>query len=190
MDGLAGTADGGSPTGFLYHDTGGPVTGGWPGQTAALREIARPGDSARASGAHLGKRRIHMRNPTYYVAIFGNPDLPNKDFVESGRYHLGIRGTTIPGERGDIMLLYCTEGYPGHLMSVPGIGVVLTKTSDSIFYRYLPFVKPITRNDIDMHFMDEDKKKFSGIGCNSCWLFEISRNSFCAAIENSSIEWP
>ena len=41
-----------------------------------------------------------MKNPTYYVAIFGKPDPPEKDNVESGRYHLGIRGTGIPGERG------------------------------------------------------------------------------------------
>jgi len=131
-----------------------------------------------------------MKNPTYYVAIFGNPDPPEKDNVESGRYHLGIRGTGIPGERGDIMLLYCTGGYAEHYMSIPGIGIILTKTSDSIYYRYLPLVNPIVKDDIDKYFINEDKKKFTNIRFNSYWLFEISRESFFAATENLSIKWP
>ena len=88
------------------------------------------------------------------------------------------------------MLLYCTGGYAEHYMSIPGIGIILTKTSDSIYYRYLPLVNPIVKDDIDKYFINEDKKKFTNIRFNSYWLFEISRESFFAATENLSIKWP
>lgn len=50
-----------------------------------------------------------MKKPMYYVAVFGKPGPPDKDTVDSGRYPLGIRGTDTPGERGDIILLCCTD---------------------------------------------------------------------------------
>jgi hypothetical protein len=131
-----------------------------------------------------------MKEPTYYVAIFGNPDPPEKDTVESGRYHLGIRGTDIPGERGDILLLYCNGSYAAHFMSVPGIGVILTKHKESINYRYLPLSKPIPKDHIIRSFTDEDKKKFSNIRFDNFWMFKISRESYCNATKNFSIKLP
>jgi hypothetical protein len=50
-----------------------------------------------------------VREPSYYVAVFGKPGLPDKDTVDSGRYLLGVRGTDTPGERGDIE----QKGYRG-----------------------------------------------------------------------------
>jgi hypothetical protein len=99
-----------------------------------------------------------MKKPTYYVAVFGKPEPPDKDTVDSGRYHLGRRGADTPGERGDILLLYCTAGYADNSVSVPGIGIVLTKTKESIFFRYLPFTSPISKDQIDKTFTDEDRK--------------------------------
>lgn len=131
-----------------------------------------------------------MRNPTYYLAIFGNPDPPRKDVVESGSYHLGGRGTAIPGERGDIMLLYCTGAYAEHPLSSPGVGIILTKTSDSIYYRYLPFARPLSKDDIENTFTDEDRKKFSNIRSDSHWLIEISGESFRNATGNIPVRWP
>ena len=131
-----------------------------------------------------------MKNPTYYVAIFGDPDPPEKDTVESGRYHLGIRGTDIPGERGDVILLYCTGTYAEHFMTVPGIGIILTKDKESIYYRYLPLSRPIAKGDVETAFTEEDRNKLSNIRFSSHWLFEISRDSFRNATENISINWP
>ena len=131
-----------------------------------------------------------MKEPTYYVAIFGNPDPPEKDTVESGKYHLGIRGTDIPGERGDIILLYCTGSYAKHFMRVPGIGILLTKDKKSIYYRYLPLSTPIPKDHIDGSFTEEDKNKFSNIRFDNFWMFKISKESFCNATMNVSINWP
>jgi len=131
-----------------------------------------------------------MKKPTYYVAVFGKPEPPDKDTVDSGRYYLGIRGIDTPGERGDILLLYCTASYEDNFMSVPGIGIVLTKTKESIFYRYLPFTSPISKDQIDKAFTDEDRKKFANIRFNTYWLFGISQESFSNATRGLIINWP
>ena len=131
-----------------------------------------------------------MKNPTYYVAIFGDPDPPEKDTVESGIYHLGIRGTDLPGEQGDIILLYCTGTYFEHYKCTPGIGVILSKDKEAIYYRYLPLSRPIARYNIEDAFNDEDRQKLSNIRFKSHWLFEITRDSFCNTIKNVSVNWP
>ena len=131
-----------------------------------------------------------MKKPTYYVAVFGKPEPPDKDTVDSGRYYLGIRGTATPGERGDILLLYSTTSYADNFMSVTGIGIVLTRTKESIFYRYLPFISPIPKDQIDKVFTDEDRIKFTNIGFNTYWLFDISHESFRNATRGLIIDWP
>jgi len=82
-----------------------------------------------------------MEKPTYYVAVFGKTGPPDKDTVDSGRFPLGIRGTDTPGERGDILLLYRTDSHEDTSSSAQGIGVVLTKNKESIYYRYLPLYR-------------------------------------------------
>jgi hypothetical protein len=131
-----------------------------------------------------------MKKPTYYVAVFGKPEPPDKDTVDSGRYCLGIRGPDTPGERGDILLLYCTANYAENFMSVPGIGIVLTKTKDSIFYRYLPFASPISKEHIDKNFTDEDRNNLADMKFNTYWIFGISNESFSNATRGVSINWP
>jgi hypothetical protein len=131
-----------------------------------------------------------MNTPTYYVVVFGNPEPPEKARVESGRYHLGIRGTNIPGENGDILLPYCTGSYSEHFMSVPGIGIVISKDNDSIFYRYLPLSKPISKDRIDQSFTAEDRDKFSNIRFDSFWMFAISPESFRKCVGDIPIDWP
>ena len=131
-----------------------------------------------------------MKTPTYYVAVFGKPEPPDRDTVDSGRYFLGRRGTDTPGERGDILLLYCTASYADNSMSSPGIGIVLTKTKESIFYRYLPFTSPISKDQIDKAFTDEDRNKFTNIRFNTYWVFNISHDSFSNATRGLIINWP
>jgi hypothetical protein len=131
-----------------------------------------------------------MKNPMYYVAVFGKPGPPDKDTVDSGRYPLGIRGTDTPGERGDIMLLYCTDGHEDNSGIVTGIGVVLTKNRESIYYRYLPFSSPLSRDQIEETFTDEDRGKLKEIKVNTYWLFEITRESFSDTTRGVVINWP
>lgn len=131
-----------------------------------------------------------MEKPTYYVAVFGKTGPPDKDTVDSGRYPLGIRGSDTPGERGDILLLYCTDSHEDASSSVPGIGVVLTKNKESIYYRYLPFVSPLSKDQIEKTFTYQDREKLTGIRFNNYWLFEISNESFSNTTQGVLINWP
>jgi hypothetical protein len=131
-----------------------------------------------------------MKNPMYYVAVFGKPGPPDKDTVDSGRYPLGIRGPDTPGERGDILLLYRTDGQEENPGVVTGMGVVLTKNRESIYYRYLPFSSPLPKDQIERGFTDEDREKLKEIRSNTYWLFEISRESFGNAARSVAIKWP
>src|SRR3990170_1421201 len=114
-------------------------------------------------------RRTSMKKPTYYVAVFGKPEPPDKDTVDSGRFYLGLRGTDTPGERGDI---------------------VLTKTKDSIYYRYLPFSSSISKDQLDNAFTEEDRNKLISIRSNTYWLFDIALESFSNATRGVLINWP
>ena len=131
-----------------------------------------------------------MKKPGYYVAVFGKPEPPDKDTVDSGRFYLGLRGADTPGERGDILLLYSAAGNEENMMNAAGAGIVLTKTKDSIFYRYLPFSSPISKDRIDNAFTEEDRNKLSGIKFNTYWLIDISPESFGNATRGVSIDWP
>jgi hypothetical protein len=131
-----------------------------------------------------------MKKPAYFVAVFGKTGPPDKDTVDSGRYPLGIRGTDTPGERGDILLLYCMASHEENSSSVPGIGVVLTKNKESIYYRYLPFSSPLSKDKIEKTFTDEDRRKLIGIRFNTYWIFDISNESFSNATRGIEINWP
>jgi hypothetical protein len=131
-----------------------------------------------------------MKNPSYYVAVFGKPEPPDKDTADSGRFFLGKRGADTPGERGDMLLLYSAPGPAENVVDSPGMGVVLTKTKEFIYYRYLPFHYPLSKDRIDKAFTDEDRKKLDGIGLNAFWLLDISRESFANATRGVLIDWP
>jgi len=131
-----------------------------------------------------------MKRPMYYVAVFGKPDPPDKDTVDSGRYPLGIRGADTPGERGDILLLCCSDSHEGSSGIVSGIGVVLTKNREAIYYRYLPFSSPLSRDQMERTFTDQDREKLNEIRFNTYWLFEISNESFINATRGVVIDWP
>lgn len=131
-----------------------------------------------------------MKKPAYYVAVFGKPEPPDKDTPDSGMFFLGKRGADTPGERGDILLLYSASGPAGSGMYAPGIGIVLTKSKEYIYYRYLPFSSPISKDTLEIALTDDDRKIFSEVGSNKYWLLAISHDSFRNATRDASIVWP
>ncbi len=131
-----------------------------------------------------------MNIPHYFLAVFGDPNRPDKDVVESGIYHSGTNSEESGPEAGDIMLLYCTGGYQGHEMQVPGIGVVLSVRQAAVTYRYLPLSAPIAKAALDRAFEADDLGNFQKIRLSAFWLFEISRLSFARAVENCGLLWP
>ena len=68
-----------------------------------------------------------MKDPAYFVLVFGDPELANGDPVDSGVYTAGERHPAAAAALGDVLLLYCTEGYKPYQKQVPGIGIVFEK---------------------------------------------------------------
>jgi hypothetical protein len=130
-----------------------------------------------------------VTHPRYFVAVFGDPQPPNKDLVESGIYHPNSQYAPFPVAPGDIMLLYCTNGYVQHAMEVPGLGVVLDFNNQCVNYRWLPFVDPIPKLTIDQQFDASDLSHFGLIRFDRFWLFEISQSSFSKTVGAANIAW-
>ncbi|MEW6721592.1 MAG: hypothetical protein AB1346_14190 [Thermodesulfobacteriota bacterium] len=129
-----------------------------------------------------------MKGPGYFMAVFGTPEPPDKDSVDSGRFFLGQRGADTPGERGDLMLLVHSAD-DDRFMTATGVGVILTKTGGFIFYRYLPFSSPIPGSRLEEAFDKNDANTLKGIRPNSYWLFDLSGESFRNAAGGSSVDW-
>ncbi len=139
--------------------------------------------------SQVGAQRVSSP-PKFFVAIFGDPQQPNKSLVESGEYDPDPKYAPFPTKPGDLMLLYCTNSYPGRSMQIPGIGVVLSTDRRWVRYRYLPFAVAIPKSRIDAAFDPTDLDKFKNIRFSSYWLFEISRSSFSGTVANQQIDWP
>ncbi len=131
-----------------------------------------------------------MTTPKYYYAVFGEPNPPEKDEVESGIYHPDPHQAPFLVKPGDLLLLYCAGKYEAHPMEVPGIGVALRIDDVVVEYRYLPFAKPIPRDQLIKCLEKPDLANFCLIYLKPFWMHEISRNSFVAAVGNASIVWP
>jgi hypothetical protein len=131
-----------------------------------------------------------MNSPKCFVAVFGDPQPPRKNRVESGEYRPDPRYAPFQTEPGHLMLLYCTGSYPRHSMKIPGIGVVLSTDGESVKYRWLPFKEPIAKSRIDEKFAPADLEKFGDRRFSSRWLFEISLKSFSDTAANQEIDWP
>jgi hypothetical protein len=130
-----------------------------------------------------------MSSPKYFVAVFGDPQQPNKSLVESGQYDPDPKYAPFPTRPGDIMVLYCTGGYPQRFMQIPGIGVVLSTDTQWIRYRWLQFKEAIPKSRIDGAFEPQDVEKFKNIRFSSHWLFEISQTSFSRTIADQDVDW-
>ncbi len=130
-----------------------------------------------------------MNSPKFLVAVFGDPQQPQKSLVESGEYDPDPKYAPFPAGPGDLILLYCTNSYQGRSMQIPGIGVVLTTDSQWVRYRYLPFTAPIQKSRIDAAFDPGDLEKFKNIRFSSHWLFEISRMSFSGTVASQQLDW-
>ncbi|HEY6253255.1 MAG TPA: hypothetical protein VI685_25140 [Candidatus Angelobacter sp.] len=123
------------------------------------------------------------------VAVFGDPQQPNKSLVESGQYDPDPRYAPFPSEPGDLMLLYCTSSYQGRPMQIAGIGVVLSTDSTWVKYRWLPFKDAIPKSRIDAGFEPIDLQKFGNIRFSSHWFFQISLKSFSDTVADQEIDW-
>ena len=135
------------------------------------------------------------RKPNYFFVAFG-AKYASVNPVEGPVYpHLThfVRNSGI--DAGDVMILYCCGGYPGHDQEAPGIGVVtrLTHNEDdarltNIHYQFLPLCHPLHLHAIKASIPElKNKLNFSRAGN---LLRKIGDNSFRAAIAGRQIDWP
>lgn len=136
------------------------------------------------------------RRPDYFFVAFG-AKYAGVNPVEGPIYpHLTgyVRNSGI--RAGDVMILYCCGGYPGHDQEAPGIGVVteLAQNEDdvkltNIHYQYFPLTSPVGWNTISTSVLELAGKK-TNFSLAGNILRKISNNSFRSAIAGQRIDWP
>jgi hypothetical protein len=134
------------------------------------------------------------RNPRYFFVAFGYEYYLHHP-VDGGHYGHGTGYIFNSGiSLGDVMLLYCTRGYPDHDQEAPGIGVVtgidLGKTDGIISYQYFPLHEPVSWEAVKCavpELRDRGKRNFSRKGN---WLRKIANSSFRATLTGKLIDWP
>lgn len=94
--------------------------------------------------------------------------------MESGTYAAGSGYPPFLAEPGDLLLLYCTDEYPGFPKQVPGIGRVVSADRDEIRDRWMPLALPIPKEILDQSFEPEDKKKMTELRFNTRRVFTIT----------------
>jgi len=128
-----------------------------------------------------------MGNSRYFVLVFGDP-ANNGDTLESERYEAEERYPDFSAKPGDLLLLYCTEGYPGHSKQFYGIGVAIHTSPTLIEYRGISFKEPIPLRRSDETFEPEDRKKMGNIRMSTYRAFEIDKQSFVRTVSGQKIE--
>ncbi len=123
------------------------------------------------------------RKPGYYLAVFGDPTLPDHVTVEEG--HFGVSsGWPSSLAEGDHVLLYCTGSYALYPKSVPGVGVVEEVDHDNrrFFYDYQRLDNRVPLDDLRLALHPDDRIKLANIRFDSFWLFAIAARSYQAVV--------
>ena len=119
------------------------------------------------------------RKPRYYLAVFGDPTLPDHVTVEEG--HFGVDSGWPPAlTEGDRVLLYCTGSYRLYPKSVPGVGVVeeVDHENRRFFFDYKRLEQRVPLDELRLALHPDDRVKLANIRFDSFWLFEIAAKSY------------
>jgi hypothetical protein len=132
--------------------------------------------------------------PKYFFAAFGDT-WAGQHPVDGGIYphkkgHIKSKNM----KPGDVVLLYCVDGYVGHNQESPGIGMVIDtqigQEKETIFYQYFPFDNPIDWNTIKANISELQKPGNTIFYWAGNWLREISSMSFKKTVKGRTIDWP
>lgn len=135
------------------------------------------------------------QQPKYFITTFGEPHADEHP-VHGGCYpHRQGWVERLNVEQGDVMLLYCAAGYPGHDKEALGIGIVLrTQTceaEDVLYYRFLPFNEPVQREVITGCLDEEENRKFRVPHYIANWVVEVKDPaSLREVLSGRTINWP
>ena len=137
-----------------------------------------PTGTTHPSSPDLGQDPLN-RKLRYYLAVFGDPTLPDHVTVEEGRFGVSS-GWPRELAKNDYVLLYCTESYRLYSKSVPGVGVVEEVDHDNrrFFFEYRKFDKRIPLDELRLALHPDDRVKLANIRFDSFWLFPIKPRSY------------
>ena len=137
-----------------------------------------PTGTTHPSSLDLGRDPLN-RKLRYYLAVFGDPTLPDHVTVEEGRFGVSS-GWPRELAKYDHVLLYCTESYRLYSKSVPGVGVVEEVDHDNrrFFFEYRKFDKRIPLDELRLALHPDDRVKLANIRFDSFWLFPIKPRSY------------
>ena len=119
------------------------------------------------------------RRLRYYLAVFGDPTLPDHVTVEEG--HFGVSsGWPVELAKSDRVLLYCTQSYRLYSKSVPGVGVVegVDHENHRFFFEYRRLDKRLPLEELRLALQPDDRVKLANIRFDSFWLFPIEPRSY------------
>jgi len=131
-----------------------------------------------------------QRKPRYFFIVFG-PEYAGKHPVDGGCYlhkkgHISSKGIAV----GDVTLLYCGWGYPGHFQEAPGIGIVIGteigEEGEKVFYQYFPLYHPVGWDILKDLPEVKEHQPLTWVGN---WLFELEKTSFRKALNGREIDW-
>lgn len=113
--------------------------------------------------------------------------------VEGGVYpHIESYVTNLGITKGDVMLLYCCNGYPGYEKEIPGIGIVIDigkeDEKEVVYYQYFPLCHSISLSNAKVNIPELVDNTNFGFAGN--WIRNISSISFRATISGHQIDWP
>ena len=137
-----------------------------------------PTGTTHPSSLDVGRDPLN-RKLRYYLAVFGDPTLPDHVTVEEGRFGVSS-GWPRELAKYDHVLLYCTESYRLYSKSVPGVGVVEEVDHDNrrFFFEYRKFDKRIPLEELRLALYPDDRVKLANIRFDSFWLFPIRPRSY------------
>ena len=119
------------------------------------------------------------RRLRYFLAVFGDPTLPDHVTVEEG--HFGVSaGWPVELAKSDRVLLYCTQSYRLYSKSVPGVGVVegVDHENHRFFFEYRRLDKRVPLEELRLAFHPDARVKLANIRFDSFWLFPIKPRSY------------
>jgi hypothetical protein len=135
--------------------------------------------------------QMTFRKPNYFFAAFGPAHIAHP--VDGGCYpHKKGFISNSNLAIGDVVLLYCTDDYPGYPKEAPGVGVVIgietTESEEKFYYQYFPLDRPVDWGTIKQSI--RDLEGYTNFGWIGNWLREISSASFRKAVAGRQINWP
>jgi len=127
----------------------------------------------------------------YHFTMFGKPDPPERDTVESGIYHpFPDTQRIFECDPGAVLLIYCTGAYAQYAQTSPGLGLVFAIDERTVRFHFVPFDKSIDLDELRSGFHEDDRRRLNALHIELHHFREISARSFRRVVADRRLMWP